>query len=550
MKVTAKLMHKGRRVGFVFDTTEKLKDYDIHMRMSTGQDLGLKFTGNGFRLTDGRRISDLPEIKLEKVIFNKGMVDVYAGDRLKNFVRCSEAIKFKKRDFVGNLVRYLRGHGHYVYGVAGLRGVGKTTGILQAIDYLNLYNDAIYITMDRNASVDINYIYDIINRNGKKYVFIDEVTTIVNLISGSCFLYDRYINNGYRVVISGTDSYALYASNRNALFHRMYIDTITFISYPEVKRLLGFNLKDYLDMGGIYKAMPIENVNGLLNYIDTSVVDNIENTITRNSITYGNVPNREEIRSGILIILYSVIISRVTSDKRANFSSMVNLIDETINKDEVLNSLSIDLGTTLDKVSSKLINTLLGILKQIGLLIEVDNISNDGGSKYYITNPGVVNQIYYSVFRSFRRNNYELNKALLFDGVLSMSRVKGLVLESMIMCQVRLKTSYALYYYRDRYNREIDLVVTREGNEVIDDGVICYEVKLAEDINKAYNKAKWLVGRDIYEYFGTDYEIADRAVIYTGKTSKKEGIQFINAGDFLLNTEKILGSVLRRKREV
>lgn len=94
------------------------------------------------------------------------------------------------------------------------------------------------------------------------------------IIGGSCFLYDRYINNGFKVVVSSSDFVRLYASARDALFHRMYIDKIPFFNYPEARRLSEVSLVDYLEVDSICKAMPLKDVNGPLAYIDTAIVNN------------------------------------------------------------------------------------------------------------------------------------------------------------------------------------------------------------------------------------------------------------------------------------
>ena len=85
---------------------------------------------------------------------------------------------------------------------------------------------------------------------------------------------DRYINNGFKVVVSSSKYGGLYASARNALFHRMYIDKISIFTYSEARRLYGVSLADYLEVDSICKAMPLKDVNGLLDYIDTAIVNN------------------------------------------------------------------------------------------------------------------------------------------------------------------------------------------------------------------------------------------------------------------------------------
>ncbi|MFQ9395633.1 MAG: hypothetical protein ACLR2E_18385 [Lachnospiraceae bacterium] len=109
------------------------------------------------------------------------------------------------------------------------------------------------------------------SKGGNKY---GRKGCLQQIIGGSCFLYDRYINNGFKVVVSSSDFVRLYASARDALFHRMYIDKIPFFNYPEARRLSEVSLADYLEVDSICKAMPLKDVNGPLAYMDTAIVNN------------------------------------------------------------------------------------------------------------------------------------------------------------------------------------------------------------------------------------------------------------------------------------
>ena len=556
MRVVAKLMDNGRRIGFVFDNGERLLDYDILIKMKNGYNFGLKYSGNRFRLTDGTRISDLQEIKYARnnvVKMKRRNVLSFTGSDLKSYIETSGISEYNgERDFVTQVVDYCnnwdKNRKRFVLGIAGLRGVGKTVGMLQAINRLNQYNDTLFITLDRDKVIDIEKIYDIIRDSKKRYVFIDEITSVLNLISGSCFLFDEFIMKGYKIIISGTDSYALYASLRDALHHRMIILPVTFISYKEFSKLMNINsLKSYIEMGGLCTSQSFENVQGLSDYVDTSVVSNIINTMSKNSITYKHVPNKDVITAGVMYILYSVILARVYNDKQVNFMLMVNIVDRRVPRSQVLEFLSNEFGFTLEKVNKSVINKLLIILKQIGLLVEVDNIGDCGGSKYYITNPAVVNQLYSSIYRALRFNRYSVDPSVMYNGRISFSQINGLVLESVIVSSVKAfieHKNYSVYYYRDTQDREVDLVVLDERDVSYTGGIACYEIKLTNNVEKAYDKSRWLVNSDIYNYFGTDREVCGRAVIYGGISQESQGIKFINAVEFLLNIGGKLGEVL------
>lgn len=473
-----------------------------------------------------------------------GEKGVYTDDNLKKYVKESNAARYQKRDFVENLVKYLNGEGHYVYGIFGYWGAGKTTGMLQAIDRLNLYDKAVYITMERDLSADMAAIYDIIDEKGKEYVFIDEVTAIVDFIGGSCFLYDRYINNGFKVVVSSSDFGGLYASAGDALFHRMHIDRIPFFNYPEARRLSGVSLADYLEVDSICKAMPSKDVNGLLAYIDTEIVNNIENTVKYNcSIRYMNIPGREEIRAGVVSILYGVVLWNVISCKRTNVRSIKKFIAAIISREEVQKFLGLEPGFPVMPVKADLINLLLHILMQTGVLEIIENIGIDGDSKYYITNPDLIKRIYISILRSFQRTDCEVLKEQF-----SMSRMKVLLLESMIGTQGMMGTGNALFYcYQDSGSGETEFFVAREKTAEIGSDFVAYEIKLSGNMDKSQDEIRWAEDEVLYAYFGTGCEIVGRAIIDTEGDLQKEGSPFISAEDFLLNMDEIVEKGLNRK---
>ena len=476
---------------------------------------------------------------------------VYTNDNLRRYVKESNAARYQKRDFVEKLVKYLNGEGCYVYGITGALGAGKTTGMLQAIDSLNLYDKAVYITMERDSSADMADVCHVIDKKCKQYIFIDEAVSIVDFFGRSGFLYDRYINNGFKVVVSSSKYGGLYASARNALFHRMYIDKISIFTYSEARRLYGVSLADYLEVDSICKAMPLKDVNGLLDYIDTAIVNNIENTVRRDYWDiYGNVPDREEIRAGVVYILYGVVLLSVTNCKRTNIRSIREFIDDTINREEVRRFLSSEPGFPVMPVKEGLIDVILYPLTQIEILVEIENSCSNGGSKYYITNPGFIKRIYVSIVRSFQKNGYESDKDLLFDEEFSKVRVKVLLLESMISAQRRrmLKKWNCIFFcYQDSRSRETEFFVAEKTEEMDNDYFVVYEMKLSGNMDKSSDEIRWVGDKKLYNYLRAGCEIVGRVIIDTDGDSQKEGSQFISAEDFLLNMDEIVEKGLNRK---
>ena len=156
----------------------------------------------------------MPILK-ERIIY-----DCYTGDNLKEYIKSTGVSKLEERDFVKGIGEYLRSKHLRVYSISGLRGVGKTTGILQTIANLDEYENSLYIIIDEMSSMDCVDLREILEKyDDKKYIFIDEVTRINGFIGGSGFLADKIVAEGKRVVISGTDSLSLVKTSGSGLYH-------------------------------------------------------------------------------------------------------------------------------------------------------------------------------------------------------------------------------------------------------------------------------------------------------------------------------------------
>lgn len=104
-------------------------------------------------------------------------------------------------------------------------------------------------------------------------ILIDEITRVKDLVSHSAFLADTLCMSGRKVVISGTDSLVLAKMEYAGLYHRVNAINVTHISYAEARRTAEQSLKEYIDMGGLYRAQAITDIEGLRQYIDTAVDD-------------------------------------------------------------------------------------------------------------------------------------------------------------------------------------------------------------------------------------------------------------------------------------
>lgn len=510
--------------------------------------------GNAIKCKDGRikvrssvpRLRKKFDVKRRKVE-KEGKITVYKGDELKSHVKSSGVHAFKQRDFVDTLMSYLNGdlsknptYMTKVLGVSGLRGMGKTVGVLQAVYNLNDYNNCVYICLEGVISMNA-FKHIIRNYNNYRYIFVDEVTRVQDFVNSSGFLSDSFVNGIRRLVICGTDSYALHESLYNGLFHRMTLLKITHMSFAEARRVLGIDLDDYIKYGGL--AVNTGEVT-TLEYIDSAITNNVYNTLKRNRDirTLFSIEGIETLRALIFKIILSVIYSNMKDTIIINFIKYLNQYELDGIRDEEMMEISDKLLSKFGIIQSKIrfseqsIYYTLRALEKIGFIVRIENIVNSDEAKYYLTNPSIAVQMMLSILDVLDKSKYKRKKSF------NIRSTYGLIFESIIMVDTFFSRRYKFYekYYSNTNGREVDLVITDEGDEVF-----AFEVKLTDDSDTAVYKTRWLM----------EYDAADYAIIYRGKNmifngftkpmndkynteQLNMGVQLLNARDFLLSLDR------------
>lgn len=576
-KTTAKLMASNKRVGFEFrkadGTTIRLLDAKILSLMGQGQIFDLTYNKRGFQFRDKKRkIGDLREIdiplkSLGGVKTSKIILDEYTGNRLKSFVYNSGVIKFKHRNFVRAINEYLGSRENRVLSISGLRGTGKTTGLIQAILALNDYDNVVFIVIDNQSDMNCLDLRNLLleKYKNKKYIFIDEITRIKDLINNSGFLADNFCMNGRKVVISGTDSLALTHSKNAGLYHRVIDINVTHISYKEARVTANQSLKEYIEVGGLYKAQEIVGLDGLRDYVDTAIVDNIMNTLSKNSgvtslLNLRNLSLRE-IRTLVFRIVYAIVYMNTQKIRPTSVKMLIDLYDKSsLYSNEELNTLvcsQVGVDEAI-RVALNQVNDVLKALESLGLVISIANIANGKERSYYITNPSITNQLLRSIITILdntklpRKNNS------------TIKRMNGMIFESVVVkhnLDIAKIYGNSVYYYHDNNDREIDLIVEKQTGDAFEDLYLYYEIKMTSDSDTAILKTKWLNNSYIASNLGGT--VVERAIIYGGQSKRFTGFEdkniyppkgmsldavkklnnntrLINAEEYLLHTRKYL----------
>lgn len=188
--VIGQIVSKGKRAGFVVRDNStgvvkklRLKDV-INLINNKNVQINIKHTKRGFELTDGKRIKDLEVYKLKEDNKIIRSISTYTGKPLEKYIDNMLRYIKAERDFVSEIMHYTHNTYNRVLAISGLRGTGKTIGMLQAIRNIGKYDKIVYMSINDGNNIRCQEIWDIIEKqfNSIEYIFIDEITRAIGLM--------------------------------------------------------------------------------------------------------------------------------------------------------------------------------------------------------------------------------------------------------------------------------------------------------------------------------------------------------------------------------
>ena len=481
--------------------------------------------------------------------------------------------KYKKRE----CIRVLR---DYIFGpvqdrvliIYGLRRTGKTTMIRQILTELSPeeFKKAAFIQVTTGDSLaDVDADLRLLERNGFRYVFIDEVTLLEDFIEGAALFSDIYASSGMKIVLSGKDSLGFAFTREEQLYDRCILLHTTFIPYREFEEVLGVKgIDEYIRYGGTmslgginYNAdTPFSDAKHAEEYIDTAIAKNIQHALK--AYQYGghfrlllDLYERGELTNVINRVVENINHSFTKSVIEKTFKShdisvtAANLlrdreepinIKEHLNLDEVTSVIMrmLDILNKEDQsmeieedhmIQIKEYLTMLDLIMEIDLesLPEVSKI----GKLTVITQPGLryaqAEAIVESILldEQFQELSARDRKRIL-DRLLS--EIRGRMMEESILLETRLASPDKKVFKLQFPIGEFDMVVcdTRELTCRI------YEVKYSkEQVPEQYRHLN-----DDEKCSMTCHRYGDivgKYVIYRGEPAECGGIQYLNVEDYL-----------------
>ncbi|WP_270463540.1 AAA family ATPase [Holdemanella biformis] len=482
---------------------------------------------------------------------------VLVGDRLKSLV--SVIRNYKKRECIQSLRDYIfKDIADKVFILYGLRRTGKTTLIRQIILELSEsdFNKAAFIQVtSRDSLSEIDEDLRLLEKNGYKYVFLDEVTLMEDFIEGASLFSDIYASSGMKIVLSGTDSLGFAFSKEEQLYDRCIMLHTTFIPYIEFENVLGiYGIDEYIRYGGTMSlgginynvSTPFSNIKDTEEYINTSIAKNIQHSLKM--YQYGG-----HFRQ--LLDLYEKgeltnVINRVVEDMNHRFTKSVvgritanNLLGDrvdSLNLDKVTLGIknmldilnkeeqSIDISDVhMTQIKEYL--AILDLIKEIDLeyLPEV----NQKSKIIVVTQPGLryaqAEAIVENLLLDEKFQELDIQKRTRILERL-LSEIRGRMMEDIVLLETKLAKKDKHVFKLQFPIGEFDMVVQDPKTLSCE----IYEIKYSKE--RACEQYRHINDEEKCAMTTHRYgNITGRYVIYRGENTEMDTIQYLNVENYL-----------------
>ena len=485
--------------------------------------------------------------------------------------------KYGKRDCFSTLQKFVNGsYDGKICILYGLRRTGKTTLLFQMLSELPIEKTA-YIKVQTTDDMsrltkDLKVLFEL----GYRYVFIDEITLLSDFIDTAAVLSDVFSMMGMKIVVSGTDSLGFAMANRDELYDRSVTIHTSFIPFREYARLLNIcSVDSYIEYGGTLKMenMSFDDPDAAFDevafrddestrkYIDTAISRNIQHTLKNDH--YGEYFNqlRELYEKGELTNVINRIVQhmnhrfvlRVVEDefKSHDFGSAKELLLHDLPAERATVLYDVDEKQILERlkaiievkeksettvpITQEHIDKVKKYLLMLDLIVNCPERYESGKQAEHIvfSQPGMRYAIAKALVYSLMQDAYfasisEADKAYITGKILD--DVKGRMLEDIVLLEVRKTAPSTMEAFKFKFDAggEFDMVIYDKASQ----NCRIYEIKHSTEANEKQT----LHLRDaekcqiVEKRFGP---ISGKFVLYRGKDTFAEGVQYLNVENFL-----------------
>lgn len=429
----------------------------------------------------------------------------FKNDELTKYVKSNVSMNWNRRDFLTEVERYMESKLQKVLLISGLRGVGKTVGLLQAV----YKKDAIYITAQKGEVETADDYLRILRNTDTSVIVLDEYSWIKNREDLDAYLFTM-VQNGKRVIVTGTESIIIENLRYGELIHRTLTLHVTYFSFSEYCRLNNLemtlnNCESYLKVGGLFEGYVLDTYGSMFSYIKSAVINNL--------VVYcGKRLDQGIISAIVYTILYKAVCPSTVGNIPVYHGDVLSL-------GEFLDLASVDAVSPISEVDFDEIST---ILAQTGIIAKIQNYRVRSEYRTYVMNPSITYQLIRCIY-----NVATVDRTLM-----------GYMFESACMCLIDSSKLYGhkVYYLEGRragIDFEVDAVVIDESYSH-NRSAWLFESKLSEN-TKLPEKAS-LVSNIVSNLFA-DFNILGRYVIYNGANK----VELINGAEVIYgNMDEII----------
>lgn len=493
------------------------------------------------------------------------------GQQLQAQIALSK--KYKKRECITQLRQYIFGEPQdKVFILYGLRRTGKTTLIRQILTELPEveFQKAAFIQVKSQDTLsDVDADLRLLEKNGFKYVFIDEVTLMEDFIEGAALFADIYASSGMKIVLSGTDSLGFVFSKEEQLYDRCLMLHTTFIPYREFEEVLGITgIDEYIRYGGTMslgginynKEATFSNSKNAEEYIDSAIAKNIQHSLKM--YQYGghfrqllDLYEQGELTNVINRVVENINHSFTRSVVERTFKShdlsmtTTNLLRDREHPINLREHLDIDVVTfgimqlldILNKeqqsvdIEDSHMTQIKEYLTLLDLIMEIDleylpNV-NQKGSLTVITQPGLryaqANAIVENMLLDGKFQNLSImERQHILERLLN--EIRGRMMEEIVLLETKIANPDKKVFKLQFAIGEFDMVV-------FDPKLLqckLYEIKYSkEQVPDQYRHLK-----DEQKCAMTSHRYGDimgKYVIYRGEKAEADGVKYLNVEEYL-----------------
>ena len=494
---------------------------------------------------------------------------VILGNELKNLVIDSN--KLNKRKCYDVILNYLNDSNYgKVFILYGLRRTGKTTLIKQIISNMNLdvFNKTAFIQITRKDSfASFNKDLKLLQSEGYKYIFIDEVTFMEDFIEGAALLADIYASSGMKIVLSGTDSLGFWITKSNELYDRSILLHTTFIPYKEFHEVLGISgIDNYIQYGGTM-SISGNNYNSAFSdsestneYINSAISNNIQHSLKYYQYEghfrelydlYKNNELTNAINRVVEDINHRFTIEVIEKDFKSNdlHISANNLRKDRFNPNTVLDdidevSFTDKLKQLLDiknnnekfvKINEEHIYQIKEYLKALDLIDDIDvldiDINKNKRNHIVFTQPGLrysqaesfvkslLDDVYFRRI-SIEEQNYVIKRVL--------NEIKGSMAEDIALLETKLALKNNRVFKLQFAVGEFDMVIAYP--DTLESEI--FEIKYSKEIAK--EQMRFLLDKEKCEKTEFQFgKIRKKTVLYRGENKIVDGVHYKNIEEYL-----------------